>query len=58
MPDMKLIWPALAGIVFLVLFAGGIGWLLDHPTVLIVSLLGIVGAGYLLARRSAARDRV
>jgi hypothetical protein len=58
MPDMKLVWPALAGIAVLVLFAGSIGWLLDHPTVLIVGVLGIGGVGYLLARRKAARNSV
>ncbi len=58
MPDIKLVIPAVAGIAVLVLIVGSIGWLLDHPTVLILSALGIGGLGYLLARRNALRNRV
>ena len=58
MPDMKLVIPALAGIAVLVLFAGSIGWLLDHPTVLVVAALIIGGGFYLFARWRAARNRV
>ncbi len=58
MPDMKHLLPALAGIAVLVLLAGSIGWLLGHPTVLVVAALVIGGGFYLFARWRAARDRV
>jgi hypothetical protein len=58
MPDMKLVIPALVSVAALVLFVGSIGWLLDHLIVLILSLAGIGGLSYLLARRNAARNRV
>jgi hypothetical protein len=58
MPDTKLVIPALAGIAVLVLFAGSIGWLLDHPTVLVVAALVTGGGFYLFTRWRAARNRV
>jgi hypothetical protein len=58
MPDIKLVIPALVGIAVLVLIAGSIGWLLAHPVVLVLSVGGIGGLFYLLARRRAARNRV
>ncbi len=52
MPDMKLVVPAVMGIAVLVLVAGSLGWLLGHPTILILSVGGIGGLGYVLARRN------
>lgn len=58
MPDMKLVIPAVAGIAVLVLIAGSLGWLLGHPKVLVLSVGGIGALWYLLARRTARRNRV
>jgi hypothetical protein len=54
MPDMKLVGPALWGIAILVLIAGSVGWLLEHPIVIAFSVAGIVALSYW----RAARDRV
>lgn len=58
MPDMKLVIPAVAGVAVLVLIVGSLGWLLDHPKVLVLSVGGIGALWYLLARRTARRNRV
>lgn len=58
MPDIKVIIPALIVVAVLVVLAGMLGWLLDHPggAVLLVATLG--GAIALLIRRSRLRSRV
>jgi hypothetical protein len=58
MPDIKIVIPVVIGVAVLVLFASGLGWLLMHPGVLIVSALVVGGGLYLLARRRAQRNRV
>ena len=58
MPDMKFVIPAVVTIAVLVLIAGSIGWLLEHPSLLVLSVAGSGGVGYLLARRTARRNRV
>lgn len=58
MPDLKLAIPALGAIAALVLVATMIGFLLDHPAVLILGIVAVAGLIVFLARRSAARNRV
>ena len=52
MPDMKLVVPAVAGIAVLFLLLIGVGWLFDHPIVLVAILLVIAGGFYLRGRRN------
>lgn len=58
MPDIKVVMPALIVVAVLVVLAGMLGWLLDHPgtAILLVATLG--GGLALLIRRSRMRSRV
>jgi hypothetical protein len=58
MPDFKLLIPFFIGLSVIVIIAGSILWLFQHPMVLILTAVGAGGLFYWLARVSAARNRV
>lgn len=48
----------LIGIAVLVIIAGSLGWLLDHPAVLVLIVAAISGSVFFWVRQKRARNRV